>query len=120
MLDILDILDIKQKRSHFSSIRKMQRKWRAWLLLTLLLWISGPGQHGFSLHQVSYGPERLQQGDLVTPGSTPRGIVMLIHGGFWKAGFDRSLMVKIADDLVSKNFCVWNVDYRSDSQMNFD
>jgi len=108
----LDILDIKQKVSFF--IRKMQHKWRAWLPLTLLLWTSGPG---FSLHQVSYGPERLQQGDLLTPGSTPRGIVMLIHGGFWKAGFDRSLMVKIADDLVSKNFCVWNVDYRSDSQI---
>eukprot|EP00435_Cladocopium_sp_Y103_P040113 s399_g10.t2 len=63
-----------------------------------------------AVRQVSYGPERLQQGDLVIPeGPNPRGIVMLIHGGFWKAGFDRSLMVKIADDLVSKNFCVWNV-----------
>ena len=42
-----------------------------------------------------------------------RGVVMLIHGGFWKAGYDRSLMIEIADDLVAQNFCVWNVDYRS-------
>eukprot|EP00438_Fugacium_kawagutii_P006611 Skav212990 [mRNA] locus=scaffold423:223755:225105:- [translate_table: standard] len=31
---------------------------------------------------------------------------MLIHGGFWKAAYDRSLMINIADDLVSRNFCV--------------
>ena len=47
-----------------------------------------------------------------------RGIVMLIHGGFWKAGYDRSLMIEIADDLVAQNFCVWNVDYRSAAWCN--
>ena len=29
-----------------------------------------------------------------------------------QASFDRSLMVDIADDLVGRNFAVWNIDYR--------
>ena len=56
----------------------------------------------------------MQSGDFVKPNSDkPKGVVMLIHGGFWKAGFDRSLMVDISDDLLGSGLCVWNVDYRS-------
>lgn len=40
----------------------------------------------FSVEEVRYGPERLQTGDFVTPAAEARGMVMLIHGGFWKAG----------------------------------
>ena len=29
-----------------------------------------------------------------------------------QASFDRSLMIDIADDLVGRDFAVWNIDYR--------
>ena len=68
----------------------------------------------FTVHTVQYGRSSLQAGDLVKPdGDKPKGVVMLVHGGFWKAGFDRSLMIDISDDLLSSGFCVWNIDYRS-------
>eukprot|EP00434_Breviolum_minutum_P023513 symbB.v1.2.020741.t2/scaffold1762.1/size182224/8 len=96
------------------SVRQvvLQCQWLPVIVTCLYLHFSSSG---FSLQQVRYGTQALQQGDLVKPdGSTNyRGVVMLIHGGFWKASYDRSLMIEIADDLVAQNFCVWNVDYRS-------
>ena len=68
----------------------------------------------FTVHTVTYGSSSLQSGDLVKPETDKAtGVVMLIHGGFWKAGFDRSLMIDISDDLLAQGFYVWNVDYRS-------
>ena len=95
---------------HIAMVKRCQ--WLPVIVTFLYLRFSSSG---FSLQQVRYGTQALQQGDLVKPdGSTNyRGVVMLIHGGFWKASYDRSLMIEIADDLVAQNFCVWNVDYRS-------
>lgn len=68
----------------------------------------------FTVTTIKYGPEQWQVGDLLRPANDGgKGLVMLIHGGFWKAGFTRSLMVKQAEDLVRRGLTVWNVDYRS-------
>ena len=95
---------------HIAMVKRCQ--WLPLMVTCLYLHFSSSG---FSLQQVHYGTQALQQGDLVKPDRSTnyRGVVMLIHGGFWKAGYDRSLMIEIADDLVAQNFCVWNVDYRS-------
>ena len=37
---------------------------------------------------------------------------MLLHGGFWKQAFDRSLMTPIAEALAEAGLIVWNVEYR--------
>ena len=38
--------------------------------------------------------------------------VVLIHGGFWRAGWDRTLMTALADDLARRGLAAWNVEYR--------
>ena len=37
---------------------------------------------------------------------------MLIHGGFWRARYDRTLMEPLAADLVARGLGAWNVEYR--------
>jgi acetyl esterase/lipase len=38
---------------------------------------------------------------------------MLVHGGFWRPRYDRSLEVPVALDLAAHGYLCWNVDYRS-------
>ena len=38
--------------------------------------------------------------------------MVLVHGGFWRSMYDRSLMVPLAADLVRRGVAVWNVEYR--------
>ncbi len=63
----------------------------------------------------SYGPDDAQVADLFLPSSRRAGgpVVVLIHGGYWQPGYDRSLMVPLARDLVDRGFVAWNVDYRA-------
>lgn len=64
-----------------------------------------------------YGPpaSAAQVAELHLPaaGQPPRGVVVLVHGGFWKAGYDRSLEDPVAADLVASGWAVWNLDYRA-------
>jgi len=39
--------------------------------------------------------------------------VVLVHGGFWKPAYDRSLEDAVAEDLARRGYLVWNVEYRS-------
>ena len=66
------------------------------------------------LRRISYGENPLQAGDLrVPPGDGPFQVVVLIHGGFWRSGFDNSLMTLLAEDATARGVATWNVDYRS-------
>ncbi len=38
--------------------------------------------------------------------------VVLVHGGYWRPGFDRSLEDALAADLAGRGFLIWNIDYR--------
>lgn len=61
----------------------------------------------------AYGPDIHQFGVLYTPeGNGPFPVVILIHGGFWRARYDLSLMEKMAIDLQRRNYAVWNIEYR--------
>jgi acetyl esterase/lipase len=42
--------------------------------------------------------------------------VVLVHGGFWKPGYDRSLEDAGAADLAGRGYLVWNIDYRSGAE----
>lgn len=39
-------------------------------------------------------------------------MVVLVHGGFWRSSYDRSLMVPLAQDLIKKGYAAWNIEYR--------
>ncbi|GHO45658.1 alpha/beta hydrolase family protein [Ktedonospora formicarum] len=62
---------------------------------------------------LAYGPEAQQFGELFPqPGNGPHPVVILIHGGFWRAPYDLTLMAGMAQNLVKQGFAVWNVEYR--------
>jgi len=66
------------------------------------------------LRRISYGENPLQAGDLrIPPGDGPFQVVIFIHGGFWRSGFDKSLMTPLAEDATARGVATWNVDYRS-------
>ena len=51
--------------------------------------------------------------DLYTPtGTALRPVVVLIHGGFWRAAYNLSLMDGLAEDLARRGFVAWNIEYR--------
>lgn len=61
----------------------------------------------------TYGVEPSQFATLSLP-STPglHPVVVLIHGGFWRAAFGLDLMDPLAADLVDRGYAAWNIEYR--------
>ena len=64
-----------------------------------------------SIH--AYGRDPSQVGELFLPeGSGPHPVVVVVHGGFWRARYDRSLMTGVCLDLAAHGLAAWNVEYR--------
>ena len=61
---------------------------------------------------IRYGADPSQFVELTVPDGTPRGVVVVIHGGFWKAAYDVSLGRPLAADLVEKGWAALNIEYR--------
>jgi acetyl esterase/lipase len=60
----------------------------------------------------AYGGDPSQFGELTLPDGTPRGVVVVIHGGFWKAAYDLSLGRPLAASLADHGWAAWNIEYR--------
>ena len=65
-----------------------------------------------STRTVRYGDDPSQYGELGLPDRTPRGVVVVVHGGFWKAEYDCSLGRPPAASLVEEGWAAWNLEYR--------
>lgn len=61
---------------------------------------------------VSYGDDPNQVAELYRPDGVSRGVVVVIHGGFWKAEYDRSLGQPLAASLAANGWTAWNLEYR--------
>ena len=59
-----------------------------------------------------YGGDPSQHVELTVPAGSPRGVVVVIHGGFWKAAYDLSLGRPLAADLVAHGWAALNIEYR--------
>jgi acetyl esterase/lipase len=64
-----------------------------------------------------YGSERGQVGELWTPGSALRAgtdlpVIVLVHGGFWRAQYTKVLMRRLAHAVVARGWAAWNIEYR--------
>ncbi len=60
-----------------------------------------------------YGPESEHEADLLLPsGEPPHRVALLLHGGFWRAAYTRSIMSALATDLADRGWATWNVEYR--------
>ena len=61
----------------------------------------------------AYGLDANQFGELRLPvGAGPHPVVILIHGGFWRARFGLDLMDGLAEDLAARGIASWNIEYR--------
>lgn len=61
-----------------------------------------------------YGTHRQNRADLYVPrdGLHPRPVVVLLHGGYWRATYGKIVMKPLAADLVRRGYATWNVEYR--------
>jgi acetyl esterase/lipase len=63
--------------------------------------------------RLKYGPDTLHVGGLRLPqGPGPHPVVIVIHGGFWRARRDRQYMGHLASALTAEGFATWNIEYR--------
>lgn len=62
--------------------------------------------------RLTYGEHPAQWADLHRPTGASRGVVVVLHGGFWKAAYDASLGRPLADDLAARGWTALNVEYR--------
>ncbi len=67
-------------------------------------------------HQIAYGKDPLQYGELWLPpagAQLPLPVVVLIHGGCWRADLPGPELVRfLADDLRRQGVAVWSLTYR--------
>jgi acetyl esterase/lipase len=60
-----------------------------------------------------YGDHPSQLGELFLPaGSGPFAVTVVVHGGYWKAQYDRSPMEGLCTDLAAYGLAAWNIEYR--------
>lgn len=64
--------------------------------------------------RVAYGSHAQQFGELHLPrdGAPPKGVVVVIHGGFWLAEYDYTLGSPLAASLAEEGWAAWNIEYR--------
>jgi acetyl esterase/lipase len=61
----------------------------------------------------SYGDDPSQVGELFLPRGTGRHpVAAVVHGGYWRAQYDRSLMEGLCLDLSAHGLAAWNLEYR--------
>jgi len=74
---------------------------------------SGAVADGRAPTRLAYATGDSRFGDLWLPsGSGPHPVVVLIHGGFWRAQYDLTLMADLAADVVARGWAAWNIEYR--------
>ncbi len=61
----------------------------------------------------SYGSSPSEVGELFVPsGAGPHPVAVVVHGGYWRAQYDRSLMEGLCLDLAAHGLAAWNLEYR--------
>lgn len=63
--------------------------------------------------RVPYGPDPLQFGELrLVRGKPTAGIVMNIHGGFWRNRYNLAHAGHFCSALAARGLATWNIEYR--------
>jgi acetyl esterase/lipase len=63
--------------------------------------------------RILYGDDPLQFGDLRLPeGPGPHPVVVVIHGGFWRAKYDLVHIGHLCAVLTAQGVATWNLEYR--------
>ncbi len=90
---------------------------RALLATGGVLALAGCGQDGDvtpapGTRTLRYGDDPSQLAELSLPDGAPRGVVVVIHGGFWRSEYDLSLGRPLAESVVDEGWAAWNLEYR--------
>lgn len=75
----------------------------------------GGGDGGATMgpvERITYGTDPAQFAELTRPTGESRGVVVVIHGGFWRAEYDLSLGRPLAASLAAQGWTAWNLEYR--------
>lgn len=67
---------------------------------------------GRSVETITYGTDPSQYGELTRAVGQSKGVVVVIHGGFWKSMYDLSLGRPLAASLSKGGWDVFNLEYR--------
>jgi acetyl esterase/lipase len=60
-----------------------------------------------------YGAHRWARADLHLPdGHGPFPVVVVLHGGYWRARYSKQVMKAACADLARRGLAAWNVEYR--------
>lgn len=123
--DALKAIDVPVIEVHISDIHERE-EWRRISVLSPAAErvIVGRGTQGYldainllvarSLFPPSalhYGPNADQVVDLRIP-AAPRGLVCLVHGGFWRTKWARDTMAPVAAALAADGYATANIEYR--------
>ncbi|MFC5140634.1 alpha/beta hydrolase family protein [Actinomycetospora rhizophila] len=66
-----------------------------------------------SPRSLPYGPDPAQYGVLhLPPGGQRVPVVVVVHGGYWRAAYGLELGTPLAVDLTNRGIAAWNVEYR--------
>ncbi len=74
-----------------------------------------PTSAGVQVRRLSYGFSPHHVGELRQAESS-RGIVMILHGGFWRSHRTLDMTAPMAEALTLRGFDTWNVEYRRGSR----
>lgn len=61
---------------------------------------------------VRYGDRSDQYGELTIPAGDPRGLAVVVHGGFWKPQYGIEYARPLVPSLVEEGWATWAVEYR--------
>ena len=61
---------------------------------------------------LTYGDDPEQKAELRRPASRSHGVVVVLHGGFWRAPYDFSLGRPLAESLTRRGWTALNLEYR--------
>jgi acetyl esterase/lipase len=64
------------------------------------------------VERIAYGQDPSQVAELTRPAGASRGVVVVVHGGFWRAEYDLSLGRPLAASLAEQGWTAWNLEYR--------
>jgi len=67
-------------------------------------------------YRYEYGPDPSQWGELFLPelpaGAKHQGVVVVVHGGYWRSQYGAELGEPLAMDLAAHGMAAWNLEYR--------
>jgi acetyl esterase/lipase len=62
--------------------------------------------------RTAYGDDPSQFGEVTLPGGEPRGLAVVVHGGFWKPEYGAEYARPLVPSLVERGWATWVVEYR--------